>query len=181
MDIAYDRWSFKVRVSSACRRLKSLRSVSGTSAHPAMVTLVDIMVTNGWLKFSSFHDIRPSYSWDKATLDSDLETPRWRSWVWSKARSFSQPSILLIRFLFISHQSDQQFLRYGYFEIWPWNIQGQDHEWGQRSRSHITPSIQPMHFRFVSHQSDQIFLRYGQNSVCTWKNTSEILKENLPK
>ena len=69
-----------------------------------------------------------------------------------RARSYNQPSILLICFLFISHQSIQQFLRYSYFEIWPWNIQGQGHEWGQRSRSHIIPSIQLMHFLFVSHQ-----------------------------
>ena len=34
-----------------------------------------------------------------------------------KAKSYSQPSILLIRFLFISHRADQQFLRYSYFEI----------------------------------------------------------------
>ena len=76
-----------------------------------------------------------------------------------RVRSYSWPSILLTRFLFISHQSDQQFLRYSYFEIWPWNIQGQGHEWGQRSRSPIIPSIQPMHFLSISHQSDQPFLR----------------------
>ena len=69
-----------------------------------------------------------------------------------RAKSFSQPSILLIHFLFISHQSNQQFLKYRYFEIWPWHIKGQCHGWGQRSRSHIIHSIQPMHFIFVSHQ-----------------------------
>ena len=81
------------------------------------------------------------------------------------AKSYNQPSILLICFIFISHQSDQQFLRYSYFERCPWNIQCQGHEWGQRSRLHIIPSIQPMQFLFISHQSDQPFLRYGQNSV----------------
>ena len=94
-----------------------------------------------------------------------------------RARSYSWPSIILTHFLFISCQSDQQFLRYSCFEIWPWNIQGQGHEWGQSSRSVITPSIQPMHFLFISHQSDQPFLRYGQNSVWPWKNTSKILKK----
>ena len=98
-----------------------------------------------------------------------------------RARSYSRPSIQSIRFLFISHQSDQQFLRYSYFEIWPWNIQCQGHELGQRSRSHIIPSIQPMHFLFVSYQSDQLFLRYGQNGVWPWKNTSEIFNANLQK
>ena len=71
-------------------------------------------------------------SWDKAISDSDLETPKSRSWMWSKGKSYSQPSILLTRFLFISHQSDQQFLRYSYFEIWPWYTQGQGHEWGKK-------------------------------------------------
>ena len=47
-----------------------------------------------------------------------------------RVRSYSWPSILLTCFLLISHQSDQQSLRYSYFEIWPWNIQGQGHEWG---------------------------------------------------
>ena len=65
-----------------------------------------------------------------------------------RAKSYSQPSILLIRFPFISHQSDQQFLRYKYFDIWPWNIQGQGHEGAQRSSTHIIPSIQTMHFLF---------------------------------
>ena len=155
-------------MSTARRHLKSPRSLFGTSAHPSMVTLVNIMVMNGWLTSFSFHVNRPSHSWDKAISDSDLETPRSRSWVWSKVKViYSEPRILLIRFLFIWYQSDQLFLRYSYmyFEIWPWNIQGQGHEWGQRSRSHIIPSIQSMHFLFVSHQSDQPFLRYGQNSV----------------
>ena len=94
-----------------------------------------------------------------------------------RARSYNGPSIILTHLVFISHQSDQQFLRYSYFEIWPWNIQGQGHEWGQMSRSHVVLSIQPMHFLFVSHQSDQPFLRYDQNNVWPWKNTSEILKK----
>ena len=98
-----------------------------------------------------------------------------------RAMSFSQPSILLICFISISHQSGQQFLRNSYFEICPWNIQGQGHEWGQRSRSYIIPSIQPMQFLFVTHQLDQLFLRYGQNSVWPWKNISNFFKENLPK
>ena len=68
-----------------------------------------------------------------------------------------------------------------YLEIWLWNIQGQGHEWGQRSRSHIIPSMQTIFFLFVSHQSNQPFLRYGQDSVKPWKNTSEIIKENLWK
>ena len=169
-------------MSTARRRLKSPRSLSSTSAHPTMVTLVNIMVMNGWLTSFSFHVHRPLHSWDIAISNSDLETPRSRSWVWSRSNVIQSAQYHInFHFLFISHQSDQQFLRYSYFDIWPWNIQGQGHEWGERSRSHIIPSIKPMYFLFISHQTDQPFLRYGQNSVWTWKNTSEIFKENLPK
>ena len=111
---------YKLDMSTARRRLKSPRSLFGTTAHPTMVTPVNIMV-NGWLPSFSFNVNRLSHSWDKAI--SDLETQRSRSRVGRRARS----SILLIRFHFISHQSDQQFLRYSYFEILPWNIQGQGH------------------------------------------------------
>ena len=72
----------------ARRRLKSPQSLSGTSAHPTMVTLVNIIVMNGWLTSFSFQVNRPSHSWDKAISDSDLEisTPRSRPWVWSKGK-----------------------------------------------------------------------------------------------
>ena len=117
-----------------------------------IVTLVNIMVMNGWLISFSFHVNWPTHSWDKAISDSDLETPRSRSWVWSKAKSYNQPCILLISFPFISHQSDQQFLRYSYFEIWSWNIQGQCHEWGSKVK--VTYYTQyptnALHFHFTS-------------------------------
>ena len=73
-------------MSTARRRLKSLRSLSGTSAHPTMVTQVNIMVMNGWLTSFSFIINWPPHSWDKAISDSDLDSPRSRSWVWSKGK-----------------------------------------------------------------------------------------------
>ena len=76
----------KLDMSTARRHLKSPRSLSGTSAHPTMVTLVNIMALNGWLRSFSFHVNRPPHSWDKAISDSHLETPRSRSWVWSKGK-----------------------------------------------------------------------------------------------
>ena len=160
-------------MSTARRRLKSPRSLSGTSAHPTMVTQVNIMVMNGWLASFLFIVNRLPHSWDKAISDSDLETPRSRSWVWSKGKVI-QLAQYHINSLPFHLTSIRPTILQSYFEIWPWNIQGQGHEGGQRSRSHIVPSIQPMHFLFVSHQSDQPFLRYGQNSVWPWKNTSEI-------
>ena len=100
-------------MSTARRRLQSPQSLSSTSAHPTMVTLVNIMVMNGWLTSFTFHVNRPSHSWDKAISDFDLKisTPGSRSWVWSRARSYNRPSIILTQFVFISHRSDQQFLR----------------------------------------------------------------------
>ena len=71
-------------MSTARRCLKSSCSLSGTSAHPTMVTLVNIMVMNGWLTSFSFHVNWPTHSWDIAISDTDLETPRSRSWVWSR-------------------------------------------------------------------------------------------------
>ena len=80
------RKQYQLDMSTARRRLKSPQSLSGTSAHPTMMTLVNIMVMNGWLTSFSFHVNRPSHSWDRAISDFDLEisTPGSRSWVWSK-------------------------------------------------------------------------------------------------
>ena len=74
----------KLDMTTARWRLKSPRSLSSTSVHPTMVTLVNIMVMNGWLTSISFHVNQPPHSWDTAISDSDLETPRSRSWVWSR-------------------------------------------------------------------------------------------------
>ena len=80
--------NMKLDMSTARQHLKSPRSLSGTSAQPTMVTLVNIIVMNGWLTSFSFHVNWPCHSWDKATSDSDLEisTPRSRSWVWAKGK-----------------------------------------------------------------------------------------------
>ena len=75
----------KLDMSTARWRLKSPRSLSGTSAHLSMVTRVNLMVMNGWLTSFTFMN-QPPHSWDKAISDSDLETPRSRSWVWSKGK-----------------------------------------------------------------------------------------------
>ena len=160
-------------MSTARRRVKSSRSLSGTSAHPTMCTQVNIVVMNGWLRSFSFHVNRPSHSWDRSFQTLTLKFQGQGHSCGQRARSYSWPSILLTRFLFISHQWDQQSLGYSNFEIFPWNIQGQGHEWGQRSRYNNNTSIKPMHFFFVSRQSDQPFLRYGQHSF--------DLEENVPK
>ena len=116
-------------------------------------------------------------SWDKAISDSDLEIPRSRSWVWSKGKVIQLAQYHINSLPFHLTSIRPTILQIELSEIWPWNIQGQGHEGGQRSRSHIVPGIQPMHFLFVSHQSDQPFLRNGQNSVWPWKKHPKFLKK----
>ena len=91
-------------MSTARQRQKSPWALSATSAQPTMVTQVNIMVMNGWLTFVSFHVNRLSLSWDKAISDSDLETPRSKSWVRSKGKVIqsAQYSIHLLPFHFTS-------------------------------------------------------------------------------
>ena len=143
-----------------------------------MVTLVYIMVMNGWLPSFSFHVNRPSHSWDIAISDFDFEisTPGSRSWVWSKGKVIQSaqyrinslrfhftsirptiPEIELFRNLTVKHPRSRSWV-------------------SSKVRSHIVPNIQQMHFLFGSHQSDQAFLRYGQNSVWPWKYTSEFFQ-----
>ena len=80
------------------------RWLSSTSAQPTKVTLINIMVINGWLTSFSFHVNRPSHSWDKAISNFDLETPWSRSWVWSKGKviQLAQYLINLLPFYFTS-------------------------------------------------------------------------------
>ena len=73
-------------MSTARRCMKSPWSLSGTSAHLTMVTQVNIMVMNGWLRSFSFIINRLPHSSDKAISDSDLDTPRSRSWMRSKGK-----------------------------------------------------------------------------------------------
>ena len=87
-------------MSTACQRPKSPRSLSLTAAHPSMITLVNVMVMNGWLTSFSYHVNRPSHFWDKTISDSDLETPRSRSQVWSKSKAIQLSQYFINSFPF---------------------------------------------------------------------------------
>ena len=152
-------------MSTARGRLKSPRSQSGISAHPTMVTLVNIMVMHGWRRSFSFHVNRPP---NKSISDSDLETPRSRSLVWPKGKVIQSAQYHISSFPFHFTSIRPAIPKIKLFRNL--TLKHPCHEWGQRSRSHIVPSIQPMHFLFVSHQSYQPFLRYDQNSDWPWKN-----------
>ena len=126
---------------TARRRLKSPRSLSGTSAHPTMVTQVNIMAMNGWLASFSFIVNRLPHSWDKAISDTDLETPRSRSWVWSKGKVIQLAQYHINSLPFHLTSIRPTILQIELFRKLTLKIQGQGHEGGQRSRSHIVPSI----------------------------------------
>ena len=103
----WNQW--KLDMLMAPQHLKSPRSVSGASAHTTMVTLVNIMV-NGWLRSFSFHVSRPSHSRDKTISDSHLETPRSRSWMWSKGKVIVSPvSYLFASFSFHINQTNNSW------------------------------------------------------------------------
>ena len=70
-------------MSTARRCLKSPRS------HPPTPPWSHKSISWSWMDDShpfSFIVNRPPHLWDKAISDSDLETPRSRSWVWSKVK-----------------------------------------------------------------------------------------------
>ena len=112
----------------ARRGLKSPRSLPGASAHPTMVTLVNIMVMNGWLTSFSFHVNRPPHSWDIAILDSDLKLQG--QCVWSRGNVVQSaqyhitslpfhftsirptiPEIRLFQNLTLTHQRSRSWVR----------------------------------------------------------------------
>ena len=113
-------------MSTARRHLKLPQSLFGTSTHPTMVT----KKSTSWLWMDDSH---PSHSMSIGCPIPEIRLFRTLTFKLQgqgqRERSYIQPSILLICFLFVSHQSDQQFRRYSNFKIWPWKIQGQGHEW----------------------------------------------------
>ena len=117
-------------------------SLSSTSTHP---TIVKQRSRSWWWTIDSYPfrsmSICPPISevrlFQTLTLKKQGQGHGWSQ----KERPHRWPSIQLICFLFVSNQSDQKFLTWSYFKIWPWKIQGQGHGWGQRSRSHSWPSM----------------------------------------
>ena len=160
---------WQLDMSTARQRLKSPRSLSGTSAHPIMVTLVNIMVMNGSLTSFSFHVNQPPHSWDIAISDSNLETPRSRSWVWSRGNV-----IQLAQYHINSHPFHFTSIRPTIPEIQLFRNLTLKHP---RSRSWVRSKVKVTYYtqyRTDAHQPDQPFPRYGQYSVRPWKNISKI-------
>ena len=138
------------------------------------------MVINGWLTSLSFHVNRPSHSWDKATSNFGLENCRSRSWVGQRARSYGRLSILLICFLFISHQSDQQFLRtISKFDLEKFTIKVMSEVKGQ---GHIVYPVSNPCTSFLFHINRINHYWYMFKVVWPWKKTHiQIIKTKFGK
>ena len=131
---------------------------------------VTVMVINDQLALISFRVNRPSYSWDKAISNYDLENQ-------GQGHGCAVSSWFTSFLLHISETNNSWDRAISKFDLL---IQGQGYGWGQRSRSLNWPSTQPMHSIFVSHQLNKPFLGYGQKCL-TLKNTSEIWKKKKKK
>ena len=128
-------------MSTARRRLKSPRSLSGTSAHPTMVTQVNIMVLNGWLTPFSFHVNRPIPE-IKLFQTLTLKLQGQGHGCGERSRSHIVPRIKPMHFLFVSHQSDQPFLRYGQNSL--------------TLKKHIRKFVKITVFNIISPKSNQV-------------------------
>ena len=118
----------------------------------------------------SFHVNRPPHSWDKVISNFELENPKPKTWLWSKGTSSGlRPVVNSVYFLFC-FTPDQQFLRYSYFNIWPWKMQGQTFD----PVSNWCTSF-PFHINRTNYSWDLA------NSVWSWKNMSKILKIKFAK
>ena len=103
-------------LNSLCQRHADMWSHPGhypvhLSTSPWSHKSINIMVMNGWLTSFLFIVNLPPHSWDKAISDSDLETPRSRSWMWSKSKVIQSAQYHINSPPFHLHQSDQQFWR----------------------------------------------------------------------
>ena len=124
-------------MSTARRRLKSTQLLSGTSSQSTMVTLKSI----SWSWMDDSHPFRPMLTGHCISKIRLLQTLTFKfeghgHGCGQRARAYGRLNILLIRFFFILHQSNQQFLRYSYFEIGALKIQDQCDTLGQ-SQGHM--------------------------------------------
>ena len=145
------------------RCLKSPQSLSDTSTHPTM----DTHRSWSWSWMMDLHpfcsmSISPPIPQIRLFQTLTLKLQGEGHGCGQRARPYSQPSIQLICFLFVSHQSvnnprDTAILKF-YLEKSKVYVMGEVRGWG-----HIIHQISNRCTSFfVSHQSDQPFLRYVQ-------------------
>ena len=163
--------------------LKSPRSLSSTSAHPTMITLINIMVMNGWLTSFSIGLLSISHPIPEIRLFQTLtlKLQGHGHGCSQRARPYSGLSVLLICVLFISYQSDQQFLRYSYFS----NLTLK-HPW---PRSWVQSKVKvTYHTQYPTDTFPFCFTSIGPNLSEIWPKlcltlqiTSKMFKQNLSK
>ena len=94
--------------------------VYGTSTHPTMVTHSSWswswMMDSHPFHFMSINPIPQIRLFQTLTLKLQGHSHGWGQ----RSRSHDSPSIQLMRLFFVSHQSDQPFLRYVQLSVWPW-------------------------------------------------------------
>ena len=125
----------------------------------------------------------PPHSWDKAILDSDLETPRSRSWVWSKGKVIQSAqhhiNSLPVHFTSIrpKNSGDGAISK---FDLETSKVKVMSEVKGQGHIVLYPVSNQCTSFLFHINRTNHSW-DMAKNNVWPWKNTSESLKENLPK
>ena len=143
-------------MSTACWRLKSPQSLSCTFTHPTMVTQSNSHHIMSWMinlhLFGSISISTPVHE-TSVFQTLTLKIQGHGHGYGQRPRSHNQPITQLICFLFVSHQSDQQFLRYSYFKSLPWK-NPRSRSW-VRSKVKITSLTQyptdalPFHFTSI--------------------------------
>ena len=149
-------------------------SPSGIIRPPTMITLINIMVMNGWLTSFLFHVNRTFHSWDKAIADSGCHGCDQRA-----NHIVSPVSYWLASFSFHINQTNNSWdtaISKFDLEISKVKIMSE----AKRSRSYIVPSIQPMHFFFFSHQLDNHSWDMAK-TVLTLKKHIRNLKKKIAK
>ena len=138
--------------STACRQLKSPRSLSGRSIHLTLVTK--------W-----------SRSWSWMTYCLTLY-----------AMSISPPILRYIHFKIWPWKSMVKVMCVvkGQGHVWPSNFKGQDYSQGQTHWSHLRPGVQWICLLFVPWQSDHFWLRYSKFHIWPWKSKVKVMAKAKP-
>ena len=182
----------KLDKSMARRQLKSPRSLSGRWSWSWMTychTLCAMSIGTMSIPF-----------WDTPISKFDHKNPWSRSCVWSKVKamfdlqiskvkimgqgqthwSYLRPGVQSICLLFVSWQSDNFWLRYRKFHIWPWKskvkvmakVKPDGHIWGL--------GVQAICLLFVPWQSDHFWLRYSKFNIWPWKFKVKVMDKVKP-
>ena len=149
------RWTWawsELDESTACRQLKSPRSLSGRSIVP---------YTWPWSPNGHGHE------WPTATpfVQCPSALPFWYSyfkiWPWK-----SRVKVMCV----VKGQG----------HVWPSKFKGQGYGQGQTWWSHLSPRVQSICLLFASWQSDHFWLRYSKFYIWPWKFKVKVMAKVKP-